>query len=607
MSERTHASEPFQDNESDSTPPLRRPSALPIPRLSEIKLPSLAEQPKPVTERRPLVMFDRAFEAQVSVPGSHVPEAAQEEAVKAAAESKEETDDSDEDDEETSPAEAAAESAETADQPVKATTGEYVSNTFSGHLSETAPEPEPSADQQYVSPVIPSVPHPSGAVVHTAESFEQIPGENIAESPADTMTEDPFEKMMVEAGIDPHAAEAMPPSEDDPNDPLYATLSPRLSTPQTVSSTFNFSTTPGVKAPNAPPTPPYTPPNSNSGGGSIPPRPPRQSSNAFGGGSSGPNPNTAYQYAYNAAPSANPNVVTQPGYTDDDLHRARRSGARQGVVAGALAGGLAGRYFANRKARKEQQKMKAEHTAELEQRDATLAQHAQDINKLKGVPEQRDAITGRHMPNPAERPLAAPTTVASSERFAVGSAPVPRQRASEAGPAAIRRPEAPAAVVQSEAIAPEQAPDQQSNPFEHQSDEPHHTVSSEWLKIGVDEHGRAVQQEYGRAFQEETRQEQTGNRSFTTDPRSGQQSGAHENQPHSASYYIGAPLIGTDHQLGSGQVATGQRLQPGTPTHQDPQHLLPSPKKQVASNIINPWFWLMIVIVIVVFFAAASI
>ncbi|MEK7153630.1 MAG: hypothetical protein AAB834_06780, partial [Patescibacteria group bacterium] len=152
-----------------------------------------------------------------------------------------------------------------------------------------------------------------------------------------------------------------------------------------------------------------------------------------------------------------------------------------------------------------------------------------------------------------------------------------------------------------EAQSPTPAPNPEQSPaeaFEPYALRPHqHVEHSAWHNIVVDERGREVTGaiNYGEGFQRERQQEVLRDRmgdGGVTGGVAGQQSQYTAGQ--------GSPYPGA---LPSGM--TTPALPQGSPTHADPQHQLEASKRQAASNMTNPWFWIMLLLIIAAFFTAA--
>jgi hypothetical protein len=135
--------------------------------------------------------------------------------------------------------------------------------------------------------------------------------------------------------------------------------------------------------------------------------------------------------------------------------------------------------------------------------------------------------------------------------------------------------------------------------------QPHqHIERTAWHSV-VTERGKEVPNAilYGQEFHRQREHEILQDR-ITGNPTgagvTGAGGGIHDGQP-----ILMAPYQPQD-SLQSGM--TSPTLPPGPLTHIDPQHQLPpAPKKQVASNIANPLFWLMLALIIAAFFTAALI
>ncbi|HYH75667.1 MAG TPA: hypothetical protein VD735_06970 [Candidatus Saccharimonadales bacterium] len=144
-----------------------------------------------------------------------------------------------------------------------------------------------------------------------------------------------------------------------------------------------------------------------------------------------------------------------------------------------------------------------------------------------------------------------------------------------------------------------------------------------WRHYMVDEHNRevATARTYGEAYHQERAQEIIRDRTADDDDTTSTTSSASAaSAPAGAG--SGAPSFVPSGSYASNNAGGGTTV-PGLPsgmttpslpqgkaTHVDPQHQLEAqnPKKEgIASNVTNPWFWLMLSLIVAAFFAAALI
>jgi hypothetical protein len=129
--------------------------------------------------------------------------------------------------------------------------------------------------------------------------------------------------------------------------------------------------------------------------------------------------------------------------------------------------------------------------------------------------------------------------------------------------------------------------------------QPHQRVEhSSWHNIVVDEKGREVVGaiNYGEGFQRERQQEV-----LRAGMGSGQDNGGTGSAQTQQQYQYGQ-MPQYPGALPSGMTTPG--LPPGHPTHADTQHQLEASNKP-ATNMTNPWFWIMLLLIIAAFFTAA--
>jgi hypothetical protein len=126
-----------------------------------------------------------------------------------------------------------------------------------------------------------------------------------------------------------------------------------------------------------------------------------------------------------------------------------------------------------------------------------------------------------------------------------------------------------------------------------------HVEHSTWHNIVVDEHGHEVTGaiNYGEGFKRELQQEMIRDRvADGVSAGSSGQGGQHQGYSSGGSYPGALPSGMTTPSLPQGQ-----------PTHADLQHQLEASNKRQATNLTNPWFWVMLLLVIAVFFTATLI
>jgi hypothetical protein len=133
-----------------------------------------------------------------------------------------------------------------------------------------------------------------------------------------------------------------------------------------------------------------------------------------------------------------------------------------------------------------------------------------------------------------------------------------------------------------------------------------HVEHSAWHNIVVDKHGHEVTDaiHYGQEFHRQREHEALQDRLGSNPSGPGGGAGG-------ASGQQGQPALPQQYQYQQGTLPSGMTtptLSPGHSSQADPQHQLPTTsKKQTASNVANPWFWLMLALVIAAFFTAALI
>jgi hypothetical protein len=266
-----------------------------------------------------------------------------------------------------------------------------------------------------------------------------------------------------------------------------------------------------------------------------------------------------------------------------------------------------GRRRADRRLRRQNTKL-AEQQQQQAQEVSTTNLQAQEQHRRFAAEQRRQAAAMERMRAAQEQQVTATynleqaaSTYAQPQRFEA-------QRGGAAGqlPAAERmhqQPEHRAPVH----VAPEQQMEQaQEEARALQSQQ--HIERSAWHEVAVDNHGREVAGAitYGHEFHQQRAHEVQQDR-VTATPTAGSGSGMDASM--GGQQY--GPVLTPPYQQSQGTLPsgmTGPALQPGHPSHIDPQHQLPAPpKQQVASNIANPWFWLMLALIIAAFFTATLI
>ena len=409
--------------------------------------------------------------------------------------------------------------------------------------------------------------------------------------------------------------------------PTYVEYQPAEPQPTRLEQLSPFS--PAEKPPEEPV---YTPPAS--GGSSRPPTPPSLPPH-YSESSSAPEPIPVPTENWQAPQYYRPETGTAPGFTTEAppvrsvanaaVRQYEAAARTQGRVEGAVVAGVIGYFLGRRSANKRAEKTIREIKKEAETGAATTAiNHVEAMRQLRA--ENKGLRDGAPSPQTtAERPPieypAAPLTAEQPHYAASPNAPTESMPLTADGPSNNYRPplfEAAAAMPAAALRAPEAprpsqpvpeavdntpgAPTAEVNPFadKEQEQKPDHYVRSEWLNIGVDKEGHAIgQQEYGRAFREETKQEQAGTFRGQQDSGGASGGGAYTGPATTAGYQASQAIP-------SDQALTGQSLSVGG-SSVDSQHHADAPKKQIVSSIANPWFWLMLVIIIAAFFASALI
>lgn len=259
-----------------------------------------------------------------------------------------------------------------------------------------------------------------------------------------------------------------------------------------------------------------------------------------------------YARSYNYAPTAQETV--QPV-------RAREP------LAAVVGVGLVAEHIARKRSQRKQQEQMDQTREELSTQQQEMAADMQQMRRQQRSYRAEQASTAPYAP---------------TERFSP----------------AEQRPGTPAQQRPERQPVPPQAQEQREQPF----DEPlvvgpdKRVEHSAWHSIAVDRRGHEVTGAiaYGREFHRQRKHEMLQDRAGD-----GTTNGAASGQPAILPPYY-------QDSLPSGLTETA--LPQGQSTHVDPQHQLPAHgKKQVSSNITNPWFWLMLALIVGAFFAAALI
>jgi hypothetical protein len=357
---------------------------------------------------------------------------------------------------------------------------------------------------------------------------------------------------------------------------------------------------------NQPPLPPIGPPSERAAYAQPPERP-------------------ADQYAYNPGmyPPQNANEYTPvQSAVNAPAERApvqvdnHRHGEPLAVAVGL---GLVAEHIGRKRGDRKQQKQIdrfAEETRQQQENAAAHYQRTQEQQRTFTAEQQRQAAEMQRMRTAQERfaaspaaPYAlenAPSTVQAPQRFEAAAANAPRPLGPiERQPGQQQGPEGQ----QQTPKTPEQPfePTPEGMPIKPQQ----HVERSAWHNIVVDKHGHEVTNaiQYGQEFHRQREHEMLQDR-VSGNPTGGGGGGAaagggiagqQQDQP-----VLPSPFQYPQSTLPSGM--TSPALPPGHPSHIDPQHQLPAAsKKEVTSNIANPWFWLMLALVIAAFFTAALI
>jgi hypothetical protein len=373
--------------------------------------------------------------------------------------------------------------------------------------------------------------------------------------------------------------------------------------------------------------------------GDIPPPPPP------------PNQNP---YAYNNGPGMSPNYAPQPAAAAAPRYEqapAPVDNHRHGEPLAAAVGlGLVAEHIGRKRADTRQQNQFnqfAEQTTQYQQENSSQYARMQEQQRRFNNEQQRQTAEMQRLQQQQQaRQEAAPATPYNLEYAPEPGSQTPNTQppAPENRQQAPRPFEVPAGgnplhrqygaerpgqqQARQEAVRPapgqpanaEGQPEQQAQQEYHNETQPQHkqhVEQSAWHRI-VTENGHEVPGavQYGQEFYRQREHEMLTDKSTAnpTAPGSGAAGavGAAGAQAP-GQQFPGQPMPGMQYQqpghpgaLPSGM--TNPTLQPGHPTHIDPQHQLPAASsKQVASNMANPWFWIMLILIVGAFFTAALI
>lgn len=358
-----------------------------------------------------------------------------------------------------------------------------------------------------------------------------------------------------------------------------------------------FMTVPEVM--DRPPMPPTGPPTESMGYSQPPERPAPPfgyAPNMYPG-----QPSTEYGATYSApVPRAEQVPV-------DNHHHGEPLAAVVGV-------GLVAEHFWNRgKHKKHEGQMEQVARQGMQQHQEIAGQHMrmQEQHRQFITEQQRQAAEMQQMRTTQER-------FAAAAPYALENAPSSQQP--------VQRFEAPGAVPHTPLSPVERPPQQRPEHMpqaiaqngEQQLDQvpespvfapDQHVERSAWHNIVVDKHGHEVTgaMHYGQEFYRQREHEMLTDQVAGT-PSEGTADGGGATIGGQTSGY---PMLQPPYQQGQSALPSGMTnpaLPTGQPTHVDPQHQLPAaPRKQVANNIGNPWFWLMLILVVAAFFTAALI
>jgi hypothetical protein len=371
---------------------------------------------------------------------------------------------------------------------------------------------------------------------------------------------------------------------------------------QSIPSQEAASPAPLEGAPEQPPLPPIGPPAEHVGYASPPER-----------------PVPPIGYAPNVYPA--PPVAEQAGLHAAPASRVEQAPAnshRHGEpLAAAVGVGLVAEHFWNRGKHKKHEKQIEQVTQQgMQQHEQAAAHslHMQEQQRRFAAEQQRQVAEMQRMRTVQEQFTAAspyalenaPSSQQPVQRFEAPAgvqAPMPR---TEQQPA--QRPE------HMPPIAPqnsEQQPDQMMVESATAFPPDQHVERSAWHNIVVDKHGHEVSgaMHYGQEFYRQREHEMLQDRTTANPGTPGVSTGGSGIAP--AGQPAGYPTYQPSYHQDQGTLPSGMTspaLPPGQPTHADPQHQLPEEtRKQVTSNMGNPWFWLMLGLVVAAFFTAALI
>lgn len=331
----------------------------------------------------------------------------------------------------------------------------------------------------------------------------------------------------------------------------------------------------------------------------------------FGGGPNNPNtPNTppSGPDGFNGAPgSSDPynqypaaSTAGAPSARLERLLRNERQHSHRGLALGIVGGLLLEHHFAKSRDKKLSEridKLQKENNQAQEQ-TYWANQEVQTTQQALRTEQQRSQEEiAKTRADVSGSPLFA-SAAAAGLAVAPNMAPRPAQQP-ERGSAA-----APQTVEQQPGANPNQQPeyvDQQGNPIHLRPGE--RVKQSAWHTY-VEKDGHVVEDaiDYGQGFRQEQQQERGHVQQLDNNQAGAQQGPVYGPMAQTGMYGAVNP------SLPSGM--TTPSLPAGQPTHADAQHQLPEHTKsgkQVASNLANPWFWLMLGLIFAAFFITVTV
>jgi hypothetical protein len=324
----------------------------------------------------------------------------------------------------------------------------------------------------------------------------------------------------------------------------------------------------------------------------------------------------AFQYGYNPAmypggpgeytPPAPAPARTEHASAPVDNHH---HGEPLAVVAGI---GVIAEHIGRKNADHRQQEQLDQFAAESAQRHKETTAHNMRVEEQQrqynNEQYRQTAEMQRLQQAQQERYNQAPAAPYNLEHAAAGNQQATRYEAAPGqrpqGAEQQQTPQRPEQMSPAPAGAEQQLQQPDQYAPELQPNQQGHVEHSAWHNIVVDKHGHEVSgaMQYGQEFYRQREHEmlQGGAGAYATP-------GADDTQDDQQAQSALQP----PYQQGQGALPSGMTnpiLPPGQPTHVDPQHQLPAAsRKQVASNMANPWFWLMLLLIVAAFFTAALI